>query len=50
MAHDAGVPLASYDDLILNAEHDAFIGRDPKAGGAEAARERSRPSRPVTTC
>ena len=39
MAHDAGVPLASYDDLILNAEHDAFIGRDPKAGGAEAARE-----------
>ncbi len=39
MAAEAGIPLASYDDLILNAEHDAFIGRDPKEGGAEAARE-----------
>ena len=39
LAREAGVPLASYDDMILNAEHDAFIGRDPKEGGAEAARE-----------
>ena len=39
LAREAGVPLASYDDLILNSEHDAFIGRDPKEGGAEAARE-----------
>jgi D-xylose transport system substrate-binding protein len=30
--------LASYDDLILNAKHAAFIGRDPKEGGASAAR------------
>lgn len=35
----AGIPLASYDDLILGAEHAAFIGRDPKLGGEEAARE-----------
>jgi D-xylose transport system substrate-binding protein len=39
LAREAGVPLASYDDLILNSEHDAFIGRDPREGGAEAARE-----------
>jgi D-xylose transport system substrate-binding protein len=39
MAREAGVPLASYDDLILNSAHAAFIGRDPKEGGAEAARE-----------
>lgn len=39
LARAAGVPLASYDDLILNSEHDAFIGRDPQEGGAEAARE-----------
>ena len=38
-AAEAGIPLASYDDMILNAEHDAFIGRDPKEGGAEAARD-----------
>ena len=38
MAAKAGVPLASYDDLILNAKHAAFIGRDPKEGGASAAR------------
>jgi D-xylose transport system substrate-binding protein len=35
----AGIPLASYDDLILGAEHAAFIGRDPKQGGEEAAKE-----------
>ena len=35
----AGIPLASYDDLILGAEHAAFIGRDPKLGGQEAATE-----------
>ena len=34
----AGVPLASYDDLILGAEHAAFVGRDPKEGGASAAK------------
>jgi D-xylose transport system substrate-binding protein len=39
MARDAGIPLASYDDMILNSEHAAFIGRDPKAGGIEAAKE-----------
>ena len=39
MAAKAGIPLASYDDLILNAEQAGYIGRDPKDGGAEAARE-----------
>jgi D-xylose transport system substrate-binding protein len=39
MAKEAGIPLASYDDLILNAEQAGYIGRDPKDGGAEAARE-----------
>src|SRR6187200_1735287 len=39
MAAEAGIPLASYDDLILGADHAAFIGRDPKQGGEEAARE-----------
>lgn len=34
----AGVPLASYDDLILGAPHAAFVGRDPKEGGASAAK------------
>ena len=38
-AAEAGIPLASYDDLILGAEHAAFIGRDPKMGGVEAAKE-----------
>ena len=38
-AAEAGIPLASYDDLILGAEHAAFIGRDPKQGGEEAAKE-----------
>lgn len=37
-AEAAGIPLASYDDMILNAKHAAFIGRDPKDGGASAAR------------
>lgn len=37
-AEQAGIPLASYDDLILGAKHAAFIGRDPKEGGASAAR------------
>ena len=31
-AAEAGIPLASYDDLILGAEHAAFVGRDPEAG------------------
>ena len=39
MAAKAGIPLASYDDLILNAQQAGYIGRDPKDGGAEAARE-----------
>lgn len=39
MAAKANIPLASYDDLILNAKHGAFIGRDPKEGGKEAAKE-----------
>ncbi len=34
----AGIPLASYDDLILGAKQAAYIGRDPKDGGAEAAK------------
>jgi len=38
LASKAGIPLASYDDMILNAKHAAFIGRDPKEGGASAAR------------
>jgi D-xylose transport system substrate-binding protein len=38
MARRAGVPVASYDDVILNAEHAAFVGRDPKEGGLAAAR------------
>ncbi len=39
MAAKAKIPLASYDDLILNAKHNAFIGRDPKEGGKEAAKK-----------
>jgi D-xylose transport system substrate-binding protein len=38
MATKAGIPLASYDDLILGAKQAAYIGRDPKDGGAEAAK------------
>jgi D-xylose transport system substrate-binding protein len=38
MATEAGIPLASYDDLILGAPQTAFIGRDPREGGASAAR------------
>ena len=38
LATKAGIPVASYDDLILNVKHAAFIGRDPKEGGASAAR------------
>jgi D-xylose transport system substrate-binding protein len=38
MAAKAGIPLASYDDLILNAKQSAFIGRDPKDGGMAAAK------------
>ncbi len=38
-ATKAGVPLASYDDLILEAKQvPAYIGRDPKDGGAAAAK------------
>src|SRR6478736_7799961 len=38
LATKAGIPLVSYDDLILGAKQAAFIGRDPKEGGASAAR------------
>jgi D-xylose transport system substrate-binding protein len=38
MAAKSGIPLASYDDLILGAAQAAYIGRDPKDGGAEAAK------------
>lgn len=38
MATAAHIPLASYDDMILNAKHAAFIGRDPREGGRSAAR------------
>ena len=37
MASEAGVPLASYDDLILNAKQAAFIGRDPRDGSVRNA-------------
>jgi D-xylose transport system substrate-binding protein len=37
-ANEAGIPIASYDDLILGASQTAFIGRDPREGGAAAAR------------
>jgi D-xylose transport system substrate-binding protein len=39
LAAKANIPLASYDDLILGAAQAGYIGRDPKDGGAEAARE-----------
>ena len=37
LAAEAGIPLASYDDMIVGADHAAFIGRDPKQGGMVAA-------------
>src|SRR5882757_1875276 len=38
LATKAGIPLASYDDLILGAKQAGYIGRDPKDGGAAAAK------------
>jgi len=38
LAAKARIPLASYDDLILGAKQAGYIGRDPKDGGAAAAR------------
>ena len=38
MAGKAGIPLASYDDLILGAKQAGYIGRDPMDGGAAAAK------------
>lgn len=38
MATKAGIPLVSYNDLILNAPHAAFVGRDNKEGGVVAAK------------
>jgi D-xylose transport system substrate-binding protein len=37
-ADAAGIPLASYNDLILGAKHRAFIGRDNREGGVVSAR------------
>jgi D-xylose transport system substrate-binding protein len=37
MAAKAGIPVISYDDVIMNAKQAAFIGRDPKEGGIAAA-------------
>src|ERR1700747_854507 len=37
-AEKAGIPLASYDDLILGATQAGYIGRDPKDGGSAAAK------------
>jgi D-xylose transport system substrate-binding protein len=37
-AAKAVIPLASYDDLILGAKQAGYIGRDPKDGGAAAAK------------
>jgi len=37
LASKAGIPLASYDDLILGAKQAGYIGRDPLDGGAAAA-------------
>ena len=38
MATAAGIPLLSYNDLIVGADHAAFIGRDAKEGGIVAAK------------
>ena len=38
MAAHAGIPVISYDDVIMNAQQAAFIGRDPKEGGIAAAK------------
>jgi D-xylose transport system substrate-binding protein len=38
LALKAGIPLASYDDLILGAKQAGYIGRDPLDGGAAAAK------------
>jgi D-xylose transport system substrate-binding protein len=38
LASKAGIPLASYDDLILGAKQAGYIGRDPMDGGAAAAK------------
>src|SRR6202162_2279108 len=38
MATKAGIPLASYDDLILGAKQAGYIRRDPRDGGAAAAK------------
>jgi D-xylose transport system substrate-binding protein len=38
MATAAKIPIASYNDLIIGADHAAFIGRDSKEGGIVAAK------------
>ncbi|HWA18405.1 MAG TPA: substrate-binding domain-containing protein [Devosia sp.] len=38
MANAAGVPIASYNDLITGADQDAYIGRDAREGGQIAAK------------
>ena len=37
MANAAGIPIASYNDLITGADQDAYIGRDARIGGQIAA-------------
>ncbi|MEO7223546.1 MAG: substrate-binding domain-containing protein [Devosia sp.] len=37
MANAAGIPIASYNDLITGADQDAYIGRDARVGGQIAA-------------
>ncbi|MEO6012883.1 MAG: substrate-binding domain-containing protein [Devosia sp.] len=38
MANTAGIPIASYNDLITGADQDAYIGRDAREGGQIAAK------------
>jgi len=38
MANEAGVPIASYNDLITGADQNAYIGRDAREGGQIAAK------------
>jgi D-xylose transport system substrate-binding protein len=38
MANAAGIPIASYNDLITGADQNAYIGRDAREGGQIAAK------------
>ena len=51
MATKAGIPLASYDDLILGAKQAGYIGRDPEGRRRGGGARRSSPRcRRATTC